>query len=168
MEPDLTEILRRTRLKPEDAELFQILGRKYQERGRTEEAKAAYERALAIASRDEWTHLYLGNWQWSQGNHGAAVEWFSRAAELLPERSVAFWCLANVYEAQGLLELADSHYRKAVEVDPSDQQALSKLREWERRQRAGAHDTATSESVDGSPSKTPDRHLEESKPVPVY
>src|SRR5437773_1937388 len=46
-DPELTEILRRVGQRPTDADLYQLLGRKFYERKRMEEAKEAYGRSLS-------------------------------------------------------------------------------------------------------------------------
>ena len=98
-----------------------------------EQAKEALDRCLALKPNDPWTHLYLGNWYFSRKNFLDAIHWFARAARLLPNLSVAFWCLAEAYEEQGETELADKHYQGAVEAEPTDKRARRKLREWRKR-----------------------------------
>lgn len=132
-DPELTDLLRRTRERPGDAELFQRLGKLYRRRGKTGEAKAAYEKSLALNPNDPWTHLYLGNWYSSHDDFPAAIGYFSRAALLMPDKGVVYWCLASVYEKEGRADLADAHYQKAVEVEPASKSARSQLRAWRVR-----------------------------------
>ncbi len=134
---ELAELIRRTAIHPDDADLFQRLGRALFERGRNEEAREAYERSLALAPGDPWTHLYLGNWYYAAEDYPAAVDRFAHAAGLLPDRAVAFWCLANAQEKLGQSDLADANYRKAVETEPSDRSARRQLRDWRRRSLGG-------------------------------
>jgi protein O-mannosyl-transferase len=116
--------------RPTDVELFQLLGRLYRQQGRFEEAKAAYESALALDPNDPFTHLYLGNWFWFTGNRREALERFKHAARLLPDEAVVHWCQGDIYKAMGNYELAESAFKKAVLVDPDDAQARRKLSEW--------------------------------------
>jgi Flp pilus assembly protein TadD len=131
MKPDtIADVLNRLEERPDDAELFQLLGRLYLEEGRLKEARAAYERSLALDPCDPFTHLYLGNWCWRCGKHKEALERFQYAAELSPDLAVAYWCQGDIHQAQGQFDLAEAAYRKAVEVDPNDPQARRKLSEW--------------------------------------
>jgi predicted TPR repeat methyltransferase len=50
---------------------------------------------------------------------------------LLPKRAVGYWALAEAYEAAGEMTLAGEHFRKAVEVEPSDKLAKRKLKAWQ-------------------------------------
>jgi len=129
-DPDMTETLRRLRQHPDDAELFQRLAKIYHERGMADDERAALEKSLALGPNDPWTNLFLGNWHEARKNFSEAIESFARAVELLPDRSVAYWCLAGAYEALGNAELADANYRKATEVEPSDKEARTKLARW--------------------------------------
>ena len=151
---NLNDLIRRSGTLPDDAGLFQRLGRELY-RGRMEEARVAYERSLALEPSDPWSHLYLGNWHYTGEDFLAAVERFARAAELMPDRAVAFWCLANAKEGLGHSDLADANYRKAVEVEPTDNGARRRLREWLRRSRqSDAASDGALPSRDSSPSRS--------------
>ena len=130
---ELSDLLRRIQQDPNDAELYQELGKSYRIRGKMEEAKVAYEKSLALNPTDPWTHLLLGAWHYNQDDFPSAIEQYEHAALLMLGISVPYWCLANAYEKQGLTELADAHYRKAVEVAPACKSACRKLREWQER-----------------------------------
>jgi hypothetical protein len=136
-DPELTDLLWLCGQRPDDADLAQQLGKLYRRRGRMTEAKAAFERALELDPSDLWTHLFLGNWYFAEHDYSSAIEWFRRAAELMPDDATPYWCQAEAYERLGNLELADVRYRRAVEVDPTNQRARRKLKAWrERRQEA--------------------------------
>jgi tetratricopeptide (TPR) repeat protein len=138
-DPEFSDLLRLTAERPDDAELFQRLARRYRRRGQMTEARAAYERSLELDPSDPWTHLLLGNWYFAQRDEGAAVDWFSRAAALMPDDATPFWCLAEVYEHQGRFDLADENYRRAAEIDPANKSARRKLRSWlEHRAEVGS------------------------------
>ena len=119
--------------RPNDAELFQKLGGLYRKKGKMAEGKAAFEKSLELDPRDPWTHLFLGNWHYFQDDFASAIEHFANAASLMPDCAVAFWCLAEAYEAQDQAELADAHYRRAVEVEPSNKLARTKFKAWQER-----------------------------------
>ena len=129
----ITDTLYLVERRPDDAELFQELGKLYLKQGKLYEGKAAYEKSLELDPRDPWTHLFLGNWYYSQNDFASAIKPFSHAATLMPDCAVPFWCLAEAYEKQGRGELADSHYRRAVEAEPSNKLARTKLKAWRER-----------------------------------
>jgi tetratricopeptide (TPR) repeat protein len=124
------EVLALIEEQPTDAELFQLLGRLYVKEHRFQEARAAYERALALDPNDPFTHLYLGNWFWIAGRRGEALERFEHAATLLPDEAVVYWTQEDIYKALGRYDLAESAFKKAVRVDPHDVTARRKLSEW--------------------------------------
>ena len=130
---ELSDLLRRIQRHPNEAELYQELGKSYRRRGKMKEAKVAYEKSLALNPTDPWTHLLLGDWHYNQDVFTSAIEQYEHAALLMLGISVPYWCLANAYEKQGLTELADANFRKAVEVDPACKTARRKLREWQER-----------------------------------
>jgi Flp pilus assembly protein TadD len=131
MDPETIEdVLSLIRERPSDAELFQLLGRLYLRAWRLEEARAAYEQSLALDPGDPFTHLYLGNWFWANGQHQEALKQFKRAARLLPNEAVVYWCQGDVYRALGCDRAAEAAYKKAFRVDPDDPQARRKLSDW--------------------------------------
>jgi hypothetical protein len=129
---ELSDLIRLATLRPQ-AELLQQLGRAYRRRGRLAEARAAYERAVALAPSDGWTLLLLGNSYYAEGDWAAAADWFGRAAGLMPDRATPYWCLAEAAERQGNVKAADTYFRRAVEAEPQDRLARRKLREWQDR-----------------------------------
>ena len=130
-EPETVEdVLALIEERPADAELLQTLGRLYLKAGRLDEARAAYERSLALAPDDPWTHLYLGNWFYHVGRRREALAEFERAAELLPGEAIVYTCQGDIHKAQGRHDLAEEAYRTAVRVAPDDALARRKLAEW--------------------------------------
>ena len=131
MEPETVEdVLALIEERPADAELFQTLGRLYLKAGRFDEARAAYERSLALAPDDPWTHLYMGNWFYHLGRHREALAEFKLAAELLPDEAIVYTCQGDIYKTQGRHDQAEEAYRIAVRVAPDNASARRKLTEW--------------------------------------
>jgi tetratricopeptide (TPR) repeat protein len=130
MTSKLERLLRLVEKRPRDAELRQKLGKCYRELVRFEEAREAWEEALRLDPCDPWTHLYLGNYDYAQGDYPAAIERFRYAADLMPDGPAPFWCLADVFAAQGQPERAEAYYRKAIEIAPDDRQATRIYRNW--------------------------------------
>jgi Flp pilus assembly protein TadD len=130
-EPDtIEEVLALIETRPDDAELFQILGRLSLRAFRFEEARGAYERSLALNPDDPWTQLYMGNWFFHHGECQGALKWFKRAARLLPDEAIAFTCQGDIYKKQGRHDLAEKAYKTATRVAPDDKHARRKLSEW--------------------------------------
>ena len=114
-----------------NAELHKKIGRLYLKEGKMEAAKAAYERSLELDPCDPWTHLYLGNWHYTADENREAAKCFEYAAHLLSEIPVAFWCLGDAYAALGFDALATEHYRRALDMDPSDETARKRWQNWQ-------------------------------------
>jgi predicted Zn-dependent protease len=130
-DPEFTDVMLRIQQRPDDVELLQRLDHLCRRRGKTNEAKEALEKAVALAPRNPWTNLYLGNWYFGRDIYSGAVKYFARAIKFLPDRAVAYWCLAEAYGADGELSLADKYFQLAVEVEPSDKLAKNKLKTWQ-------------------------------------
>lgn len=131
MEPEtIEEVLALIEDRPTDGELYQLLGVLYMKAHRLEEARAAYEQALALGPDDPFTHLYLGNWLWTIGERREALKRFKHAAELLPDEAVVYWCQGDVLRAMGRFRVAEAMFKKAVRVDPNDPEAQRKLSKW--------------------------------------
>ena len=61
------------------------------------------------------------------GNRDAAIEIFRLNATQFPQSGNAWSSLAAAFDGAGRKELASIYYRKAVEVDPNNEEALAKL-----------------------------------------
>lgn len=61
------------------------------------------------------------------GNRDAAIEIFRLNANQFPQSGNAWSSLAAAFDGAGRKELAVIYYRKALEVDPGNEEALSKL-----------------------------------------
>lgn len=131
MEPTTIEhALARIEERPDDAELFQTLGKLYLKQERFAESRAAFERSLELAPDDPWTHLYLGNWCYYRDRLNEALTWFRRAAKLLPDEAIAYVCQGDIYRRQGRDDLAEKAFRKAYLLDPSADYARRRFLEW--------------------------------------
>jgi tetratricopeptide (TPR) repeat protein len=126
----IEEVLSLIENRPADAELFQLLGKRYLEAGQLEEARKAFEHSLALDPNDPWTHLYLGNWFYLNGRLSDALERFKHAAKLLPDEAIVYTSQGDIYESMGRNDLAAKSYKTAVRVAPDDPQAVRKLSKW--------------------------------------
>lgn len=127
---DLGELLALERKTRPDVDLLVGIGRRYLELRQLDKCYRYYSRALALDPDDGWTHLYFGNLTFVLSCYDQAENHFRRAAELLPDVACPYWCLADLYEAQGYWSRTEEYYRQAVDVDPTDATAQRKLEQW--------------------------------------
>jgi Tfp pilus assembly protein PilF len=88
------------------------------------------ERMLRISislDNDGWAHLYLGNLFFTKKDFGAAEIEFSKSKQILSDIAVPFWCLADVYRAQGNIKKSEKFYRAAIKLQPTDADSLACL-----------------------------------------
>ena len=138
MQPETIEdVLALLEERPDDAELFQLLGQMYQQADQRDKAREAYERSIALDPNDPWTHLFLGNWFFRHDMLRDALKRFNHAAELLPDEAIAYTCQGDAYRALGLNDQAELAYEMAVRVAPNDQQVKQRLSEWYEVQQSG-------------------------------
>src|SRR5262245_56215785 len=71
-----------------------------------------------------------------KGDHAGAISILRLNAEQFPESGNAFDSLAEAYLESGQKEIAAIYYRKAIELDPENENALEKLGEIEGRKPA--------------------------------
>jgi len=116
---------------PDEPYYYQQLGGLYFRRGELKKAWQAYMDALKINPDDPFTCLYFGNLLEGCAAQDHAMDLYRHAAKNAPELPVVHWCMANLYRKLEQFEEADKSYRLAVEVGPTDKQAVEKLQEWE-------------------------------------
>jgi tetratricopeptide (TPR) repeat protein len=87
--------------------------------GRFPEARAAYERAIAISPESAFLYRELGVLERRAGNIEPAMSRLRRATELDPLDATAFVQLAELLESRQDFAGAGAAYRKAVDLDPS-------------------------------------------------
>lgn len=119
-------LTRATRANPKYAEAFLELGKIYNKLGNIIEAEKALRKSVAIED-DGWARLYLGNLYFSAKNWTAAEKEFVEAQKRLPGLATPVWCQADVYRRKGDLIKSEQLYRKAVELQPDDVEALARL-----------------------------------------
>jgi tetratricopeptide (TPR) repeat protein len=112
-----------TRVTPESYIAHENLGQALRERGRLDEAKASYERALTHAPARSpgylaVIHNSLGMVLTREGKTGEALEHFASAAGLNPGFAEAQSNLGNALAAAGRLREAIAHYQEAVRLRP--------------------------------------------------
>ena len=86
--------------------------------GRLQDARAAYQRAIAATPDTAVLYRELGTVERRLGNAGAALEQLNRAVTLEPSDAVALAQLGELLEERGDFGGAETAYRKAAGVDP--------------------------------------------------
>jgi tetratricopeptide (TPR) repeat protein len=87
--------------------------------GRIDDARHAYERAIAISPDSAFLHHELGQLERRAGNTDRALEHLRRAVELDSNDATALAETGELLEARGDAAGAENAYRKASAVDPS-------------------------------------------------
>jgi cytochrome c-type biogenesis protein CcmH/NrfG len=126
----VAEILAALKERPDDAELYQQLGDLYFKRRELMETWRAYMQSFRLNPNDPWTCLKFGGLLTICDDKQYARRLFDRTIKLAPHLAVAHWISANLHRKQNEYELAQRAYERAVEVDPGDEEAQTKLAEW--------------------------------------
>jgi tetratricopeptide (TPR) repeat protein len=87
--------------------------------GRLDDARTAYDRALATSPDSAFLHRELGQVERRAGNADRALEHLRRAIELDPADATALVETGELLEARGDDSGAEDAYRKAAGIDPS-------------------------------------------------
>jgi serine/threonine-protein kinase len=122
------------RLRPNDVRHLACLGKALKDRGRTQEAKAVGDEAIAaarasIAQKPDsaYAHFQLGGALGNQGRSDEAVAAFRAAVRLNPNHAGSHYNLANSLGAQGKLEESVAEYREALRLKPDYLEARNNL-----------------------------------------
>ena len=126
----VAELWQRVQSDPTNAQLWQDLGRLYDESGFRDEAESAYRKSLELSPTDPWTHLYLANIFYGRKRYEEALRMCESARALAPDMAMSYVCMANAYCCLGHYDKADELYRRAIEVDPNSPVAQDNLRRW--------------------------------------
>ena len=101
--------------KPDSAEEYYALGNILAKQGKTDEAIAAYERAIALEPNIAIIHNNLGNMLLNQQKYSEAVEAYKQAIRLEPELAMAHCNLGNILTYLGKTEEAIAAYEQALQ-----------------------------------------------------
>lgn len=93
-------------------------GTQFLDRGKVEDAGAAYRRAVALMPDYAEAHANLGLVQLLSGNLDGAVSRQVEAIRLDPDLAEAHYNLGNVYSRQGRYGAAVASYREAIRLKP--------------------------------------------------
>lgn len=121
-EEAITSFERVLALRPQDVPAEDNLGLAYEGLGRTQEAKAAFQRAIdwqVVHPMDGQPYLNLGDLLTTQGDLDGAVRALTQAASLAPENAKIREELGRAYEVKGDLVSAQRELEQAVRLAPN-------------------------------------------------
>jgi Flp pilus assembly protein TadD/predicted AlkP superfamily phosphohydrolase/phosphomutase len=113
--------------KPRSKDAEFLLGRIAAVEGHSDEAEAAYRRALAFDPHDTEARNALGLLEESRGRHEEALEEFRRVVEVDPDFAEARNNMGAVLRALGRDDEAAEAFRKAIALDPKSPGAYNNL-----------------------------------------
>ncbi len=123
-------------LRPQDVAAEDNLGLSYQGLGRTQDAKKAFQLAVAwqgAQPTDAQPYLNLGDLLATEKDTEGAVQALTRAASLAPENATIHERLARAYEGKGDLANAQRELEQATHLAPSASALHFKLGQVYRR-----------------------------------
>jgi tetratricopeptide (TPR) repeat protein len=82
------------------------------------QARAAFERALALRPQDFWPNFHQGICAFRQGHYQDAVNAFRVCVALVPDRAECFYNRALAHAALGHTAEASRDYERALQLDP--------------------------------------------------
>ena len=103
-----------------EAELYYGLGSTFDEWGKVEEAKTAYDRALEIRADYTEAHYNLANILKAQGRIEEAIEHYGQALQTEPDSVEIRDNFGAALKTQGQVDQAIEQWEKALELVPSD------------------------------------------------
>lgn len=115
------------------AEVALSLADHYQQQHDTNRAGAAYVQAAELDPMNSLTHFRLGELFLSQGQKAQALQSFQESVRLKPDFVAALRCAAPLAVDLGQPAVAVAAYKRIVELDPSDANALFHLGDLQER-----------------------------------
>ncbi len=104
----------------EDKIIWMRIGKIYQENEDFEEAREAYENAIAIDEEFGDAYKFTGIMFYEQDEYEEAISFLQSATEFFPEDDNLQKKLAKCYDKTGKIEEAVSHYIEIIEKEPDN------------------------------------------------
>jgi choline-sulfatase len=114
-------------LTPRDPAALNTMGIALAGAGKADEARAAFEGALAIDAHNAEAACNLGTLLLQAGSLDAAAEWFERAGAWNPKNGAAFTSLGLARIRAGRSREAQTAWKQALAADPSQYEAMFNL-----------------------------------------
>src|SRR6202041_2902796 len=105
-------------LAPNSDEAYRHLGDAYSRTGQSDEAIAAFQKAVAANTYYWSNHNALGNAYWSLGDNAKALPEFEKVIELSPDNPTGYENIGSVYLREGKWSEAIPQYQKALALTP--------------------------------------------------
>jgi tetratricopeptide (TPR) repeat protein len=115
---------------PPESQPLQDEAKTYMDRHDWASAIPLLERDILEHPSDSWSRMFLGSCHLELKHFDAALEHFRAAAALAPHESTPIGCQGDVLCATGDWEAAGEFYRKALEMNPSDELAIKNWNSW--------------------------------------
>jgi tetratricopeptide (TPR) repeat protein len=87
--------------------------------GRLDQARTAYERAVALSPDSAFLHRELAIVERRQGNNDPAIQHFTRAAELDPSDAAPLIAVGDILAERLDYQGAEAAYRRAAAIEPT-------------------------------------------------
>ena len=105
-------------LKLDDADAYNSKGVALKNQGKSDEALAAFKKAISIEPDCADALNNMGILIQEQGKLGEAIETYKKALAIKPENAEAYLNMGNALQEQGKLEEAIEAYKKALAIKP--------------------------------------------------
>ncbi len=125
--------------------------------GKSDEAFAAYQSALALDPRCYYAALFSGDVKTQTGKFDEAEKWYQKAIEIDPNIETAYRYSATPLMRQGKTDLARDRYIESYITSPYDKLAISGIVGWAdtTKTRIGHPQLAIPKTNVGADGKTP-------------
>jgi tetratricopeptide (TPR) repeat protein len=103
---------------PDDIQALNLLGRIFQRRKQTEDAKRVYARILEQDPDNEDIYLLLGNLYMADAQWDQAFEVFTQFVQRFPNAYAGHFFLGRIYRAQNESLAAEKAFQRALQIEP--------------------------------------------------
>lgn len=104
---------------PDSYRSYQLKGELLEAQGKTDEAIAAYTKAVELQPRLEGVHFSIGNLYWVGAKMDEALGHLEKELALNPNHPQAHYEIGDILYTQGKLPEAARHFSEALKLDPN-------------------------------------------------
>jgi Tfp pilus assembly protein PilF len=135
-EQAIVEFEKAIELRPNFSKALNNLGTCYGDLERYPEAEQSFMQALELNPRDIYAMNNLAVMYLKTQRLDRSIEWGNKAVAIEPKYINGHITLGSAYATRGELDLAEQHFRTALEMDPDNRTALINLNKLEQQKRA--------------------------------